>query len=288
MNIMTLPPLPDVHALAVLLLVLLALFLFTRESIAIETSSLFILAVLSIGFTVFPYINAQGQHLEALQFFSGFGHEALVAVCALMIAGNGLVRTGALVPLGRILARLWRVSPVLSMLLTLLIGAFLSAFVNNVPIVVLLLPILISVSLRTGAPASGVLMPMGFATLVGGMSTSIGTSTNLLVVSVAADHGWDYSCVGILGRSHCDQRSRWCITDADHPLLDLAACFHGAEHSGYSDCRGEFGDGGCIIENRRCRVFGPSLCGLNGRGFFGGYCVWTDVVNGNYDQYCFQ
>jgi di/tricarboxylate transporter len=189
MNIMTLPPLPDVHALAVLLLVLLALFLFTRESIAIETSSLFILAMLSIGFTVFPYINAQGQHLEALQFFSGFGHEALVAVCALMIAGNGLVRTGALVPLGRILARLWRVSPVLSMLLTLLIGAFLSAFVNNVPIVVLLLPILISVSLRTGAPASGVLMPMGFATLVGGMSTSIGTSTNLLVVSVAADMG---------------------------------------------------------------------------------------------------
>ncbi|AZG75268.1 SLC13 family permease [Shewanella livingstonensis] len=186
---MTLPPLPDVHALAVLLLVLLALFLFTRESIAIETSSLFILTMLSIGFTVFPYVNAQGQQLEALQFFSGFGHEALVAVCALMIAGSGLVRTGALVPLGRILARLWRVSPVLSMLLTLLIGAFLSAFVNNVPIVVLLLPILISVSLRTGAPASGVLMPMGFATLVGGMSTSIGTSTNLLVVSVAADMG---------------------------------------------------------------------------------------------------
>jgi len=189
MNIMTLPPLPDVHALAVLLLVLLALFLFSRESIAIETSSLFILAMLSIGFTVFPYVNSQGRHLEALQFFSGFGHEALVAVCALMIAGNGLVRTGALVPLGRMLARLWRVSPALSMLLTLLIGAFLSAFVNNVPIVVLLLPILISVSLRTGEPASGMLMPMGFATLVGGMSTSIGTSTNLLVVSVAADMG---------------------------------------------------------------------------------------------------
>ncbi|MFT6257401.1 MAG: di/tricarboxylate transporter [Cellvibrionaceae bacterium] len=189
MNITTLPPLPDAHALAVLLLVLLALFLFTRESIAIETSSLFILAMLSIGFTVFPFVNSQGQHLEALQFFSGFGHEALVAVCALMIAGNGLVRTGALVPLGRILARLWLVSPALSMLLTLLVGAFLSAFVNNVPIVVLLLPILISVSLRTGEPASGMLMPMGFATLVGGMSTSIGTSTNLLVVSVAADMG---------------------------------------------------------------------------------------------------
>ena len=58
---------------------------------------------------------------------------------------------------------------------------------NNTPIVVLLLPILISVSLRTRSSPSGILMPMGFATLVGGMSTTIGTSTNLLVVTVAAD-----------------------------------------------------------------------------------------------------
>ena len=149
---MTLPPLPDNHALAVLALVVLALYLFSRERIAIETSSLFILVILTFGFTAFPYITAQGEHLEAVNFFSGFGHEALIAVCALMIAGNGLVRTGALEPLGRNLARLWKLSPALSMLLTLIIGAFLSAFVNNVPIVVLLLPILISVSLRTGAP----------------------------------------------------------------------------------------------------------------------------------------
>ena len=60
---------------------------------------------------------------------------------------------------------------------------------NNVPVVVLLLPILISIAHRTGASASGMLMPMGMATLVGGMSTTIGTSTNLLVVSVAADLG---------------------------------------------------------------------------------------------------
>ena len=51
------------------------------------------------------------------------------------------------------------------------------------------LPILIGVSLRTKRPASAVLMPMGFATLIGGMSTTIGTSTNLLVVSVASELG---------------------------------------------------------------------------------------------------
>ncbi|HSS64615.1 MAG TPA: SLC13 family permease, partial [Gammaproteobacteria bacterium] len=119
----------------------------------------------------------------------GFGHEALVAVCALMVVGHGLVRTGALEPIGHFLARMWSISPTTSLFATLLIGAVLSAFVNNTPIVVLLLPILVSVSLRTGVSASGVLMPMGFATLVGGMSTTIGTSTNLLVVAVAADLG---------------------------------------------------------------------------------------------------
>ena len=44
-------------------------------------------------------------------FFRGFGHEALVAVCALMIAGQGIVRTGALEPVGRVLTRFWKVSP---------------------------------------------------------------------------------------------------------------------------------------------------------------------------------
>lgn len=183
------PPLPDPHAIAVLLLIVVALYLFTRERIAIETSSLLILAILTVGFTLFPYTSVDGAHLEAVNFFSGFGHEALIAVSALMIAGQGLVRTGALEPLGRTLAQAWRLSPALSMLLTLLLGAFLSAFVNNVPIVVLLLPVLVSVSLRTNNSSSGMLMPMGFATLVGGMSTTIGTSTNLLVVSVAADMG---------------------------------------------------------------------------------------------------
>jgi len=185
---MELPPLPDTHGLAVLLLVVVALALFTRERIPLETSSLAVLALLAAGFELFPYVTG-GVQLHAIDFFSGFGHEALVAVCAMMIAGQALVRTGALEPVGRQLARLWSVSPMLSLLLTLLVGALLSAFVNNVPIVVLLLPILVSVSLRNGQPASSILMPMGFATLVGGMSTTIGTSTNLLVVSVASDMG---------------------------------------------------------------------------------------------------
>ena len=185
---MDFPPLPDPHGLAVLLLTIVALALFTRDRVPLETSSLGVLVVLCVGFELFPY-HRGGVALHASTFFHGFGHEALVAVCALMIAGQGLVRTGALEPVGRALGKLWARSPKLSLLLTLLVGGVLSAFVNNTPIVVLLLPILISVSLRSKLAASSVLMPMGFATLIGGMTTTIGTSTNLLVVSVAADLG---------------------------------------------------------------------------------------------------
>ncbi|WP_444996780.1 SLC13 family permease [Aliikangiella sp. IMCC44359] len=148
-----------------------------------------VLLLVAVIFQIFPYIQPDGTHLESIHFFYGFGHEALIAVCALMIAGQGLVRTGALEPVGRMLGRLWKASPQLSLLVTLLVAAVLSAFMNNTPIVVLLIPILISVSVRNNTSPSGMLMPMGFATLVGGMSTTVGTSTNLLVVAVAAEQG---------------------------------------------------------------------------------------------------
>lgn len=185
---MSFPDIPNTHAAIVLLLTVGALFLFSSERIAIQSSSLLVLVVITVLFEVYPF-EQDGRYLRGADFFTGFGHEGLVAVCALMIAGQALVRTGALEPVGRWLARLWRMRPIMSLLLTLITAAVLSAFVNNTPIVVLLLPILINVSLKTNTPASLTLMPMGFATIVGGMSTTIGTSTNLLVVSVAASMG---------------------------------------------------------------------------------------------------
>jgi di/tricarboxylate transporter len=181
--------LPNYHALAVLLLVLIALILFSRDRIPLETSSLIVLAALTVGFQLFPFTGLDGRTLSSTDFYLGFGHQALVAVCALMILGQGLIRSGALEPIGRMLAVSWRKSPALSMLATLLVCAVLSAFINNTPIVVMLLPILIGVAIRTGQSPSGILLPVGLVSIVGGMTTTIGTSTNLLVVGVAADMG---------------------------------------------------------------------------------------------------
>lgn len=183
-----LPPLPDPHAIAVLLLIVVSLILFTRDYIPLETSSLLILVTLVVGFQVFPYTR-NGITLQPGDFFTGFGNEALVAICALMIVGQGLETTGALRPLATMLSKHWSNWPLLSFLITLLSAAILSAFLNNTPIVVMLLPILISVSIRNKQSSSEILMPMGLATLLGGMATTIGTSTNLLVVAIASDLG---------------------------------------------------------------------------------------------------
>ena len=191
--------LPNSHALAVMILIIVALILFTREAIPLQTTSLVVLVTITVGFTLFPY-EVDGRVLQASDFFLGFGHKALVAVCGLMLVGQGLIRTGALEPVGRFLARLWRKGPAISLLFTILIAAVLSAFINNTPIVVLMLPILIGVAVRTNASTSGTLIPMGFASILGGMSTTIGTSTNLLVVNVAADMGMDeFSMFDFLG-----------------------------------------------------------------------------------------
>ena len=163
-------PLPDPHAIAVMLLTVAALYLFAREALPVETSSLLIVALLAIGFTVFPY-SPNGEEFDPIRFFAGFGNEALVAICALMMASQALVTTGALTPVGRVVGRLWTVSPLLAM------G------------VVLMIPILTSVALRSGMSPAKVLMPMTFSSQIGGMGTPIGTSLNLLVIGSAASLG---------------------------------------------------------------------------------------------------
>ncbi len=178
----------DAHGYAVLLLTAVALFLFTRDRIPLETSSLAVLIALVAGFQIFPYAR-DDVSLRAIDFFAGFGNEALIAICALMIVGKGLETTGALQPLATIVGRAWSTRPVLALFVTLVAAAVLSAFMNNTPIVVLLMPILVGVSLRAKFPVSGVMLPMGLATIIGGMSTTIGTSTNLLVVGISHDLG---------------------------------------------------------------------------------------------------
>ena len=162
----------------------MALYLFTKDRIPLHTTGFGVLLLLVLLFQVFPY-----EGIGRVDLFRNFGHEALITICALMVVGKGLETTGALQPVATFVTQSWQEHPRLALLGTLVLGAAASAFLNNTPIVVMLLPVLVAVCLRTRTAPSAVLMPMGLATLIGGMATTIGTSTNLLVVGIARDLG---------------------------------------------------------------------------------------------------
>ncbi|QGX40628.1 SLC13 family permease [Permianibacter aggregans] len=185
---MVFPDWPGIHGFLALALAGVALYLFRREDIRLESSCLFVLIIMATGLTFFPYEGPDGK-LDAIGVFQNFGNEAVITICALIMASTGLSRTGALEPLGRILAKFWRFSPSLALLVTLILVSCISPFTNNTPVMIVLIPVLVSLSLRAGESPSSVLLPVNHATLLGGSITTIGTSTNLLVVDMATRQG---------------------------------------------------------------------------------------------------
>ncbi len=176
------------HGLATLVFAALVFALFISDRLPIATVSIGILVLLPIGYVLFPLQTAQGT-FDALSLFAGFGHPALVAICALMIVGQGLVVTGALEPAARLLATWVAARPALALAALLVGAASISGLVNDTPVVVLLIPLIIAAAARAKMSAARMLMPMNYAVLIGGMATTIGTSTNLIVVALAADLG---------------------------------------------------------------------------------------------------
>ena len=179
----------SLHAIVVMVFTMIGLYLFSRDWIPIETTGLGILVAMISLFYFFPY-DVNGIPIEPAYFFvSSFGHEALVTICALLAIGKAIEISGSLQPLIGFLSTSWTKHPKISFLGVLFFGAFFSAFINNTPIVVILIPALIAVAHKANVSSSKILMPMGMATLLGGMSTTIGTSTNLLVVGISRDMG---------------------------------------------------------------------------------------------------
>jgi di/tricarboxylate transporter len=176
------------HGLAVLLFAVLVFAAFLSDRIAIATISIAILVILPTGFTVFPLALANGS-FDPLSLFAGFGHPALIAICALMVVGQGLVVTGALEPAARRLATWVSKQPRLALLAVLVGAAAASGLVNDTPVVVLLIPLIIAAAQRAKLSAATMLLPMNYAVLIGGMATTIGTSTNLIVMAIALSLG---------------------------------------------------------------------------------------------------
>ena len=181
------PP-PSPHAIAAMVLTLAMFIGFARGKLSTEIVSLLVIAVIAVGLYFFPLEGADPTD-GLVVAFGGFGHQALITICALMIMGRGLVVTGALDPAARFLERVFKYNLQLGLLLSLVIAFVLSMGVNNTPVLVLLMPIFVALAAKGALPASKTLIPLNAASLLGGVATTIGTSTNILVVSIAVDLG---------------------------------------------------------------------------------------------------
>ncbi len=179
---------PSYHAMAAMVLTIWMFVEFVRGRMSIEIISLLTIAVIAVGLYFFPLEGAKPTDGLSLAF-GGFGHYALITICALMIMGRGLVVTGALEPAARLLEQLFRFNLQLGLLISLIITLVLSMFVNNTPVLVLMIPIFAALAHRGAMATSKTLMPLNAASLIGGLATTIGTSTNILVVSIAVDLG---------------------------------------------------------------------------------------------------
>jgi di/tricarboxylate transporter len=127
--------------------------------------------------------------LTPAEAFQVFSNDAVITVACMFVLSAALERTGVLEGIGRRLNLMVGKSDWAVLLLVLPIVAATSAFINNTPVVVVFMPIMITLAASRGIKPSKLLIPLSFASIFGGTCTLIGTSTNVLVSSTATQMG---------------------------------------------------------------------------------------------------
>ena len=190
---MPLQALIDAHALAIGTAILVAMLVaFVREW---STPS----AVATIGASAFLLLG----FVDEARMLSTFANPAVIAIAAMLVLSAALVRTGTLEALaGRVVA-LGARRPTLAVVVLLGVAPVASAFLNSTPVVVILIPLVATLARTIGTTAKRLLIPLSYLAILGGTCTLIGTSTNLLVDSIARREGhagfaiFDITVVGL-------------------------------------------------------------------------------------------
>ena len=150
-------------------------------------------ALLACVFTgLVPYADA----------FAGFAHPAVITVACVLVMSHGLMTSGAVDALTRHVLPA-KAGPTLSILMLTGLAALLSAFMNNVGALALLIPVAMQISARLNLPPGKLLMPLAFGSILGGTTTLIGTPPNLIISGLRAEAGlgsfgmFDFTPVGL-------------------------------------------------------------------------------------------
>ncbi|XBQ15869.1 MAG: SLC13 family permease [Oceanicaulis sp.] len=169
--------LSDWRMWAVLAGVGVAIVFYCWERFSLELVS----AAIVCGVLVFFELFGRAQGPGAGEILAGFANPALLTIMALLIVGQGIFHTGALDGPTRALLSMFDVRPLLTIVAIFALVFVVSAFINNTPVVVMFIPILAAIAARMKGSPSSFMMPLSFVCIFAGMTTLIGSSTNLLV-----------------------------------------------------------------------------------------------------------
>jgi di/tricarboxylate transporter len=161
------------------LILVVTLYLLITEKIPVDLTAIGIIVVLMVSRILTP--------IEAV---FGFAKPAVITVAAMLMISQGMIRTGAVGFVGQKVIEYSKGSPKLSLLVTLLIVAVASAFINNTPVVVLFIPIILNLSCEYNLSPSKFLIPVSYASILAGTCTLIGTSTNIIVSDLSVIQGY--------------------------------------------------------------------------------------------------
>ncbi|WP_028579143.1 SLC13 family permease [Desulfogranum japonicum] len=183
----------SLEILLVLIILMIVIIVLITEVMPLEVLALLVLGTLAITGLVNP--------TEAL---AGFSNPAVVTIWAVFILSGGLTRTGIANILGRNLLKVVGTGISRLIISIMLLSGILSAFMNNVAVAALMLPVVMDISRKTGKSPSILLMPLAYGSLLGGVTTMIGTPPNILVSEALRANGlvpfglFDFTPVGIL------------------------------------------------------------------------------------------
>ena len=176
----------------VFVLLIVVVYLFVTERMRHDVIGLLVVVALGLF-----------RILSPDDLLHGFSNRAVVTIGAMFVLSAALTRTGTVAALGGKLANYSGGNPMKFLVFSLVTVCVMSAFINNTPVVLVFIPAVLTVCAKMGVSPSKLLMPISFASMLGGSCTLIGTSSNILVSSIAEEAGqgaigmFEFSLVGI-------------------------------------------------------------------------------------------
>ena len=172
---------PSVEIAWVTGILLLTIYLFVFEVVAVDVAAASIMVLLGLTSLLAPVMGLQQGLVDNTHLFDGFSSNAVISIIAVMIIGAGLDRTGIMNNVAAFILRIGgttekRIIPIISATV-----GVISSFMQNVGAAALFLPVVSRISARSGLPMSRLLMPMGFTAILGGTMTMVGSSPLILL-----------------------------------------------------------------------------------------------------------